>query len=66
MTTVQDYLQSSTQQMHKPLTFESSNKYEQSHQQDFGIYQKYELTNVKFDLLSQKEPLLGMILQTFQ
>ena len=33
--TVQEYLQSPTQQPHEPLTFESFNEYDQSNQQDF-------------------------------
>ena len=37
-------MQSPTQQPHKPLTFENSNELEQSHQQNFSILQKYELT----------------------
>ena len=47
MITVQEYLQSITQQPCKPLTFESFNEHEQFHQQDFCICQKYELTEDK-------------------
>jgi hypothetical protein len=47
ITTVLESLQSPTQQNHKPLIFESSNEYEQSHQQDFCIHQKYKLTEDK-------------------